>query len=56
MIMDELLKILNTVRENKGLSALAEVRPEMRLREEGVPPPKIGFGSRCSRHAFVPGN
>ena len=34
MIMDELLKILNTVRENKGLSALAEVRPEMRLRED----------------------
>ena len=39
MIMDELLKILNTVRENKGLSALGELRPEMRMRED------VGFES-----------
>ena len=37
--MDELLKILNIVRSHKGLSPLAVVRPEMRLRED------IGFAS-----------
>ena len=37
--MQELLKIINTVRENKGVPALPMLQPEMRLRED------IGFES-----------
>ncbi|MBW7896415.1 MAG: acyl carrier protein [Opitutaceae bacterium] len=37
--MQELLHIVNTVRTNKGLPALAALQPEMRLRED------LGFDS-----------
>jgi acyl carrier protein len=37
--MSKLLKIVNTVRLNKGLPSLAELQSEMRLRED------VGFES-----------
>lgn len=37
--MNDLLKIVNTVRENKGVEPMSELRPDMRLRED------LGFDS-----------
>lgn len=37
--MNELLNIVNTVRENKGVAPLTRITPEMRLRED------LGFDS-----------